>query len=124
MPILLSESGGLPMVRPSNSNLCATLAFSVLIAGMTGPATAQESEQPAARGGAVEEVVVTARRREESQRDIPTSIDAFTGSRLAELGYSTVEDVLKLSPGVTFEAGFSPSSTSIILRGITNDSRG
>ncbi len=72
----------------------------------------------------LDQVVVTARRRSESVREIPTSIDAFTGDRLKELGYNGVEDVLKLSPGVTFEAGFTPSSSSIIVRGITNDSRG
>ncbi len=68
--------------------------------------------------------MVTARKRSESLRDIPTSIDAFTGERLAELGYTSVEDILKLSPGVTFESGFTPSSTTVIVRGITNDSRG
>lgn len=72
----------------------------------------------------LDQVVVTTRRRSESVRDIPTSIDAFTGERLKELGYTSVEDVLKLSPGVTFESGFTPSSASIIVRGITNDSRG
>lgn len=72
----------------------------------------------------LDEIVVTSRKRSESVRDIPTSINAFTGERLAELGYTSVEDVLKLTPGVTFEAGFTPSSTSIIVRGITNDSRG
>ena len=35
-----------------------------------------------------------------------------------------MEDVLRLTPGVTFESGFTPSSTSIIMRGVTNDSRG
>ncbi|MBL8272098.1 TonB-dependent receptor [Steroidobacter sp.] len=88
-------------------------------------AMAQQGEQSAGVSSiGVEEVVVTARKRAESVREIPTSIDAFTGDRLAALGYSTVEDVLKLSPGVTFESGFSPSSTSVIMRGITNDSRG
>src|SRR5688572_24769388 len=72
----------------------------------------------------LDEIVVTARKRSESVRDIPTSIDAFTGERLAELGYTSVEDVLKLSPGVTFESGFTPSSTTVIVRGITTDSRG
>lgn len=76
------------------------------------------------RATALESVVVTARKREESERDIPTSINAFTGDRLEELGYTSVEDVIKLSPGVSFEAGFTPSSSSIIMRGITNDSRG
>lgn len=84
---------------------------------------AQGDEADTGRGG-LEEVVVTARKRAESVREIPTSIDAFTGGRLDALGYNSVEDVLKLSPGVTFETGFSPSSTSVIMRGITNDSRG
>lgn len=91
----------------------------------TGSA-AQEgtTEAGAAAPLTLDEIVVTARKRSESVRDIPTSIDAFTGERLAELGYTSVEDVLKLSPGVTFESGFTPSSATIIVRGITNDSRG
>ncbi|ANO50666.1 hypothetical protein BA177_05105 [Woeseia oceani] len=85
---------------------------------------AAQSEEPGANSVVLEEVIVTARKRDESVRDIPTSIDAFTGDRLDELGYSSIEDVLKLSPGVTFESGFTPSSFSVIVRGITNDSRG
>lgn len=84
------------------------------------------SQDSAAKDSAatLDAVVVTSRKRSESVRDIPTSIDAFTGDRLSELGYTDVEDVLKLSSGVTFESGFTPSSTTVIVRGITNDSRG
>src|SRR5690606_24806841 len=88
---------------------------------------AEQQDGTVAAGGAattLDKVVVTARKRSESVRDIPTSIDAFTGDRLEELGYSNVEQLLKLSPGVTYEAGFSPSASSIIVRGIANDSRG
>jgi outer membrane receptor protein involved in Fe transport len=88
------------------------------------PATANGAERTPRAGDALEEVIVTARKRDESVRDIPTSIDAFTGDTLVGLGFRTVEDVLRLTPGVTFEAGFTPSSTSIIVRGVTNDSRG
>ena len=95
-----------------------------LEAGQAGAGQAPASERPAGTPTTLDQVVVTARKRSESLRDIPTSIDAFTGERLAELGYTSVEDVLKLSPGVTFESGFTPSSTTVIVRGITNDSRG
>ncbi len=77
----------------------------------------------AGRTEALEEVIVTARKRDESVRDIPTSINAFTGDELVSRGFRTVEDVLRLSPGVTFESGLTSSSTSIIVRGVTNDSR-
>lgn len=102
------------------------LAAAVLVAMFSAAVGAEEAAQQgtATNVGPLEEIVVTARKREESLRDIPTSIDAFSGERLDELGYYSVEDILKLSPGVTFESGFSPSSTSIIVRGITNDSRG
>jgi len=100
------------------------LAAAVVLAMSGNAAHAADTDTDARAGGLLDEIVVTARKREEDVRDIPTSIDAFSGDRLAGLGYFSVEDILKLSPGVTFESGFSPSSTSIIVRGITNDSRG
>lgn len=113
------------MYRYTRQSSCASAVLLALAAG-AGPATAdaQDGVQTAKVTPALEEIVVTARKREESIRDIPTSIDAFTGGRLDSLGYNNVEAIVKLSPGVSFEAGFTPSSTSIIVRGITNDSRG
>lgn len=115
------------MPGPRDSQI--KLAVAMFSAVLGGAAIAAESDTDrstaeARSSSVLDELVVTARKREEDVRDIPTSIDAFSGGQLESLGYRSVEDILKLSPGVTFESGFSPSSTSIIVRGITNDSRG
>jgi outer membrane receptor protein involved in Fe transport len=113
------------MYRYTRQSSCASAVLLALAAGAGTPtADAQEGTEAGTETLALEEIVVTSRRRQESVRDIPTSIDAFTGERLDSLGYNNVEAILKLSPGVSFEAGFTPSSTSIVVRGITNDSRG
>lgn len=72
----------------------------------------------------LEEIVVTATKRPVSVRDIPTSIDAFTGTQLNAIGASTLEDIVKLSAGVTLETGFTPNSSTVQIRGITNETRG
>jgi iron complex outermembrane receptor protein len=113
------------MYRYTRQMSCAPALLLALAVGPGAPtAEAQGGTQASREAQALEEIVVTARKREESVRDIPTSIDAFSGARLESLGYNNVEAIVKLSPGVSFEAGFTPSSTSIIVRGITNDSRG
>lgn len=123
-------------MRNRRNRLWTALSAAILVSGAVWapPVWAQAAEDDQADSGSdskkrdeaatLDAVVVTARKRTESVRDVPTSIDAFTGARLDELGYTNVEELLKLSPGVTYESGFTPSSSSIIVRGITNDSRG
>lgn len=103
--------------------VCGGLLVVLGAGAQQAPSNAAAAATAPARTDALEEIIVTARRRDESVRDIPTSIDAFTGEELVSLGFRTVEDVLRLSPGVTFESGLTASSTSIIVRGVTNDSR-
>lgn len=96
----------------------------VLGAGAQQVTSAAAGEEAASKKTeALEEIIVTARKREETVRDIPTSINAFTGDELASLGYRSVEDILRVTPGVTFESGLTAASTSIIVRGVTSDSR-
>ncbi len=95
----------------------------LVVLGAGAQEVASTAAGAARKGEALEEVIVTARKRDESVRDIPTSINAFTGDELVSLGLRSVEDVLRLTPGVTFETGLTSSSTSIIVRGVTNDSR-
>lgn len=80
---------------------------------------AREEEQaaPKARGRVLEEITVTAQRREESIRDVPISIQAFSPDALEARGVSDTTDLMKVVPGLNMgtQAG---DFTSVFLRGI------
>lgn len=112
------------MTRPVSKKLSALTLLITLTAA--NPALAQQSPDDDSAGFGsleLEEVKVTATKRELSVRDIPTSIDAFSGSDLTAIGATTLGDIVKLSAGVTMEPGFTPSSSTIQIRGVTNETR-
>ena len=53
----------------------------------------------------IEEVVVTARKRLENMQDTPLSITTLNAQEIEQLGIETTEDVIKLSPGLTYFRG-------------------
>ena len=67
---------------------------------------------------AVEEITVTTRRRAESLQNIPMSITAFTAVQIERGGIRNVEDVARLTPGLTFDLGFAPQDTRPSIRGL------
>ena len=73
--------------------------------------------QEAAPGG-LQEVVVTAQRRAESVQTVPNTIQAITGEKLTELKVSTLDDVLKFLPNVTFSNN-GPGNGNIYMRGLS-----
>jgi outer membrane receptor protein involved in Fe transport len=95
---------------------CAVVAALGAHSGATYAAEADTSSAAAATG--VEEVVVTAQRRVQSIQDVPITIQALTGAQLAELNVSTIEDVLKFLPNVTFGTN-GPGSGNIFMRGLS-----
>ena len=83
------------------------------------PAQEEPSDEAASPPYAIEEIVVTATRREKSVRDVPLSIDAFSGDALEHAGGQGAQDVLKNSPGVTLASYYSPNNASVMVRGTT-----
>ena len=75
--------------------------------------------EPVGDGGAIDEIIVTATRRQKSSRDIPVSIDAFSGDALSEAGAQSAQDALKNSPGVTLATYYSPNNATVMIRGTT-----
>ncbi|MDE0801533.1 MAG: TonB-dependent receptor [Rhodospirillaceae bacterium] len=66
----------------------------------------------------IEEITVTTRRRAESLQDIPMSIQAFTAVQIERGGIRDVEDVARMTPGLTFDKGFAPQDTRPSIRGL------
>lgn len=77
------------------------------------PAPAPADDSPTA----LDEIVVTATRRERSVREIPISIDAFSGDKLRDMGATSLAQIVAHSPGVTAQQTTQPDATSVTIRG-------
>ncbi len=78
------------------------------------PVTA-ENAAPASEG--LQEVTVTATRRSESVQDVPLTVQAITGTELAQLNITNEYDLFKYTPNVTF-SGNGPGTGNIFMRGL------
>ena len=112
--------------QPSESNamkpnpkICAAVA-----AVLSAPSTMIVLAAPAdtttstATGGELAEVIVTAERRTENLQDVPITIQAMTGTQLSQMAVTTLDDVLKFLPNVTFSAN-GPGQGNIYMRGLS-----
>lgn len=66
----------------------------------------------------VDDVIVTSRRREESVQDVPLVVQAFSAQQIESRGIKTVDDVARLTPGLTFDRGISSQDTRPSIRGL------
>ncbi len=105
-------------------NLRAAVASVMLGATLAGGAQAQTADKSVTAGG-LDEIVVTATRREERLQDVPISISAFSQEKLDAAGLKSIDDVTRLSPGVTFSrngtgssANYNDEGSDINIRGI------
>ncbi len=105
----------------------ATLAGLVAAAAAdlaAGPrAQAQEQVRPADE--ALQEVVVTAERRAARLQDVPVSVTAFTQEKLDSQGLRSIDDVARLTPGLTFQrmglsaaSNYNDENSDIAIRGV------
>jgi len=70
----------------------------------------------AADNGILDEVVVTAQKREESLRDVPLSVEAVSGEKLADIGVVRLDDMKSYVPNLQItETGIA---NNIYIRGI------
>src|ERR1700741_1105332 len=105
--------------------LLGTVSVLALLSPL-GPARAQttdNSAEPAA--GGLSEIVVTATRREERLQDVPISLSAFSQENLDAQGLRSIDDLTRLTPGVTFQrngngssANYNDENSDISIRGI------
>ena len=91
--------------------------------GPDEPATAQTATPDSEFG--ITEVLVTATRREERLQDVPISVTAFSQEKLDAQGLRSIDDLSRLSPGITFQrngngssANYNDEASDISIRGI------
>jgi outer membrane receptor protein involved in Fe transport len=85
----------------------------------TAPEPAPESKTPAFASEDV--VIVTATKRAVDIRDIPISIDAFSGEELTAIGATNLESIARYTPGVSVSPGLDPEAAQVIIRGVSTD---
>jgi outer membrane receptor protein involved in Fe transport len=102
------------------------LAVTLAVCGPGGfPQAALGADEPEAGSGALEEIVVTATRRAERLQDIPVSATAFTQEKMDVQGLRSIDDLTRLTPGVTFQrdattsaGNFNDEDSDINIRGV------
>ncbi len=93
-----------------------TLALAVALACSASNAVSQTIEAPDLR---LEEMIVTSQKIAENIQDVPISVTAVSGEKLADAGIENLEDLTAYLPNIHFtESGFS---TQVRVRGIGSD---
>ncbi|WP_070153720.1 TonB-dependent receptor [Sphingobium phenoxybenzoativorans] len=80
-------------------------------------ATQQAPQADDAQGSAAGDIIVTAQRREQRLNDVPLSVQAKTGETLTQAGVTDSRALEQISPAVNFNAGYTPTATSVVIRG-------
>ncbi|WP_070153717.1 TonB-dependent receptor [Sphingobium phenoxybenzoativorans] len=107
----------------SNRNLwkCGNIIFAALMTStaLGGAAFAQDAapQQAAADDVTSGDIIVTAQRREQRLGDVPLSVQAQTGEALTKAGITDSRALEQVSPALNFTAGYSPTTTSLVIRG-------
>ena len=91
------------------------LVVSLIAAGLASPAVAQDSGSSAS---GFDEITVTATRRAESLKDVPAAVVAVDPEEFVFAGLTSVEDVIRYTPGVFFDDGGRRGRGTITARGI------
>ena len=99
-------------------------ALAALALGCPSGALAQANVQPRSDEGAdtaADEVIVTAQRLEQRIEDVPVTVTALTGGRLADIGASELDEIAAFVPGLQVQEQ-SANNPGFVIRGITSDS--
>jgi outer membrane receptor protein involved in Fe transport len=104
---------------PGSALLIASV--SAISLDVAGPAFAQQSQSGDQASGAstsvsLEEIVVTAQKREQGLQDVPVSIQALTGERIADANIHRLEDLSAHVPNFSIQQ--DPIGDKINIRGI------
>lgn len=101
-------------------SLAALLATTALAAA---PALAQSAIADAAAGPDQQggDILVTAQKIEQRATDVPITISALSGERIAEIGVSDLDELSNYVPGLNIQEQ-SANNPGIVIRGITSDS--
>ncbi|MCP8889505.1 TonB-dependent receptor [Sphingomonas faeni] len=103
------------------THLFTRLAMTALATTCSTAALAQATTQAELQAATPnDEIVVTAQKREQRIADVPITVTALTGARMASIGVSELDEVAAFIPGLQVQEQ-SANNPGFVIRGITSD---
>ena len=81
---------------------------------------AQEQQAPDADAEELEIIEVTTRKRVEALNRIPVTVSAFTDEMIEQQGFTSIDDISRFSPGLSFSKAFGRSTERPVIREMSN----
>ncbi len=95
---------------------CSGTAYGQAVSEPPASAVTDEAQPPAGDAGNV--VVVTASRREETIKEAPLAVSAYSGDDLQDLQIDSLADIASMTPNVQISGAFT--NANIAIRGVGN----
>ncbi len=106
------------MAKNPKKNILAAMIGVLFGADGAQYAFAQSTGEVKTRSETLEEVVVTAQKREQSYTDVPLAVSAFSGETLELAEVSEFQDLVQVSPSLTYNQSGDQRGVGILVRGI------
>ncbi|WP_206364144.1 TonB-dependent receptor [Sphingomonas sp. UV9] len=103
------------------THLFTRLAMTALATTCSTAALAQATDQAELQAAtSSDEIVVTAQKREQRISDVPVTVTAVTGAKMASIGVNSLSEVAAYIPGLQIQEQ-SANNPGFVIRGITSD---
>ena len=106
--------------RLALATLATTCSTAALAQAGAQPAAGTGVEASAANDMAGDEILVTAQKREQRVADVPVTVTAITGAKMASIGVNSLSEVAAYIPGLQIQEQ-SANNPGFVIRGITSD---
>lgn len=91
----------------------AAFTAAAIAGSVSLPALAQDETM-------LEEITVTARKKEESIQEVPVAVTAISSTMIEAMNLQNLDDIAKVTAGLTFDPEFSRTSNRPVIRGQAN----
>jgi iron complex outermembrane recepter protein len=97
-------------------------AIACAFAGAAVPAFAQQVAAPtnaASAPATLENITVTAQGRAQALQEVPISVKTFSAKQIEQMGITSTQDFINLTPNVSFDNSFTFANSFITIRGVS-----
>src|SRR3954451_25278464 len=102
------------------AGVASGLACLMPLTALAQAAAAAASPAASANDGQIATVVITAQKRKEDIRDVPLSVSVLSGEQLQQQQISTVEDLTRNVPNISFTTQGGPGLGTVEIRGVSS----
>ena len=102
------------------AGVASGLACLVPMTALAQAAAAASSPAASTPSGGIATVIITAQKRKEDIRDVPLSVSVLSGEQLQAQQITTVEDLTRNIPNVSFSSQGGPGLGTVEIRGVSS----